>query len=346
MANRNTETSLVSIIVPTYNNEKYIAETLDSIFAQSYKNIEVILVDDGSTDLTQEVIAPYLKKIQYNYQQNQGVAVARNVALDMASGEYVAFLDGDDIWEADNLAIKVGVLAKRHDLGGVFSDFSVFNEEGFLHKKGTKKIFGVFKRRKKKMSEILNGLDTVCLDNDRKIVFHSGKIFDDLFMGNFILPSTMVVRREYADSIGRFEPHLRTQQDYEYWLRFSRKYQFGYVDDVLVRYRRHSQQLTNFTNIRKIITNVLEIVDGWRPEFETSEQLSWFNRRKAGILSELAKVNLRLNKNEDARHLLLESLQLDPKVVQTYLLFVLSYLPSKVVHKIAAIYKMSRNVLK
>jgi len=333
---------MISVIVPTYNNEDYILHALYSIFEQTYREYEIIIIDDGSTDSTRDRLKSYWNRIHYHYQENQGLAVARNVGLEMASGEYVTFLDGDDIWLPDNLMLKMKVLSRRPELGGVFSEFSVFNADGLLHERGTKLIFPFFNRTRKDFKDIFDDCESISANSGKHVMLYSGKIFDDLFMGNFILPSTMVFRKKYADAVGRFLPHLRTQQDYEYWLRFSKKHSFGFINEVLVQYRRHQKQLTNFTNIKKIICSVLWIINQYENEFNRAEKKTAFRKRKAELLKNLAIVSFRLKEREDARSLLLEGIQLNPLVFQNYLYYCLTYLPADFVQFGVSVYRNIR----
>lgn len=103
---------LVSIIIPVYNGEQYLAEAIDSVLAQTYRSIEIIVVDDGSTDKSTN-IAKSFKEVRYYHQTNQGVSVARNVGLASARGEFIAFLDADDIWTPNKLFIQVNYLLKH-----------------------------------------------------------------------------------------------------------------------------------------------------------------------------------------------------------------------------------------
>ncbi|MGH8106872.1 MAG: glycosyltransferase family 2 protein, partial [Arenimonas sp.] len=100
----------VSIIIPAYNLAPYIAETLDSVFAQTCRDFEIIVINDGSTDDTEERIAPYRNRIVYIRQENRGVMAARNVGLQAARGRYIALLDGDDLWLPNFLEVLVGML--------------------------------------------------------------------------------------------------------------------------------------------------------------------------------------------------------------------------------------------
>lgn len=110
---------LVSTIIPTYNRAAYVQEAIDSALAQGYDNLEIIVVDDGSTDETRSALAPYADRIRYFYQRNQGVAVARNTAIAASKGEYIALLDSDDVWLPEKLTRQMDFLLARPEVGMV-----------------------------------------------------------------------------------------------------------------------------------------------------------------------------------------------------------------------------------
>jgi glycosyltransferase involved in cell wall biosynthesis len=116
--------ALVSIIIPCYNGEKFIGETIRSVMKQTYRHWNLIVVDDGSIDNSKKVVEGFAddKRIQYTYQQNAGVSSARNKGITMAEGEFVCFLDADDIWTESNLEKKLSMLQQNPDIGWVFSD--------------------------------------------------------------------------------------------------------------------------------------------------------------------------------------------------------------------------------
>ncbi len=120
---------LVSVIMPVYNGEKYVAHALESVFKQDYQPFEVILVDDGSTDRTAQIIGKY-DKVQYIYQTNQGVASARNKGVAASSGEIIAFLDSDDLWQPNRLTVTVRYFQKNLDIGYVLGRQMMFVESG------------------------------------------------------------------------------------------------------------------------------------------------------------------------------------------------------------------------
>jgi glycosyltransferase involved in cell wall biosynthesis len=125
-------TPLVSVIIPAYNGDRFIAETVETVLRQTYRHFEIIIIDDGSIDRTQEVLEPYGDRIRYIYQHNQGVAAARNRGLELAQGELVVFLDQDDICFPDKLEVQVACFQENPQVGMVQSGWRRVDAEGKL----------------------------------------------------------------------------------------------------------------------------------------------------------------------------------------------------------------------
>lgn len=214
----NIKMQKVSIIIPAYNSAEYIKQAVDSALGQTYKNVEIVVVDDGSTDNTAGVLAPYIKEnnIKYIHQENEGAGMARNKGINNSSGEIVAFLDADDIWMPDKLEKQIPLLSNP-DIGVVYSDIEIFGDS-----------FVALRH-----SEIASG-------------FYRGNILKHLIKGNFIPTSSVVMRRSIFGIIDGFADNSRfyTVEDYEFWLRVATITKFDYVSDSLVKYRVHKDQLS------------------------------------------------------------------------------------------------------
>ena len=119
----------VSVIIPTYNCARFLGKTIDSALRQTYRDFEVILVDDGSTDDTQALMARYSDSVHYVYQSNQGASAARNLAIGHSGGEFIAYLDADDLWSPEKLARQVEYLDTHPTCGFVHTEVSVIDEQ-------------------------------------------------------------------------------------------------------------------------------------------------------------------------------------------------------------------------
>jgi glycosyltransferase involved in cell wall biosynthesis len=219
---------IISVIIPTYNRGEYICETIESVFEQTYKDFEIIIVDDGSTDDTRQLIEPYLSRIKYIYQENAGVSAARNTGIIASESEYVAFLDSDDLWLTNKLKLQMEFLDSNPQLGMVYADACMFSNDQI--------IYSSFLKLKKFTSY--------------------GYIFGNLIKEDFIITSTVLVRREVFKDVGTFDESLSVAEDYDMWLRIARKYQIGLINECLVKYRKHN---TNISSLKSITYPDMEI---------------------------------------------------------------------------------------
>ena len=122
---------LISVIIPAYNHAKYLSEAIQSVLNQTYQNFEILIVDDGSTDNTRQVVQNYTdQRIKYIYQENRGLAASRNAGLRVTQGEYVAFLDADDIFLPHKLEVQLDWFEAHPSCGMVFSGFYFMNDRG------------------------------------------------------------------------------------------------------------------------------------------------------------------------------------------------------------------------
>lgn len=202
----------VSVIIPTYNRSRYICEAIDSVLAQTYKDFEIIIVDDGSTDNTKGILSKYNSKIRYFYKTNGGVASARNFGINKATGEYIAFIDSDDLWLETKLKKQVDYMGKNNtDL--VYCNMCIM-ENGIINYKKIKPTKPAF------------------------------SFFDLLLDGGNLTTSTILLKKTCFDRLGLFNESFKVASDYEMWLRFSLVYNFGFINLTLATYRQHSDNLS------------------------------------------------------------------------------------------------------
>jgi len=212
--------SLVSIIIPAHNAVAYIHEALDSVLNQTYPDIEIIVVNDGSTDETESVVQEYVarfpNKVRLYSQKNKGQASARNVGIRNSYGAYIAFLDADDTWMSEKLEQQMRILK----MSG--ADICYANT-----------LFLGGERNGHAMFEYVQP--------------YAGHVFHTLIKGNFIVNSSVVVKCEVIHAVGLLNerPMYRNIEDYDCWLRIALAgYSFSYIKTPLVQYRIHDFQHT------------------------------------------------------------------------------------------------------
>lgn len=211
------EQPTVTALIPTYNSARYICETVESVLAQTYPIHEIIVVDDGSTDHTEEVLAPYAGRIRYVRQANAGAPTARNTGLALATGRWVALLDSDDLWVPNKTQLQIECALRNPSCGAIYSDMKTFDSTGIIEES---------------------------VKVSRNLILPSGRIFSQLFAETLFQTSSLMIRKSCFDQTGSFDTTLRMGEDYEFFLRLARHYEFGYVDQPLVLYRQHPKQLT------------------------------------------------------------------------------------------------------
>ena len=208
----------VSVNLCCYNGEKYLEETLQSIFLQTYKDWELVVVNDGSTDSTERIIKSHMaagKPIVYHYQVNAGLGSARNKALQLSSGSYIALIDQDDIWLPEKLEKQVRTFEVDRSLGLVYADTYYIDQDG-------KELGTAFKRSPPPEGDPFVGL---------------------LTRRNFMPCLTVLIRREAAQDVRGFNETLKYVEDYDLFLRIALKYKVSCIREPLAKYRIHEGNL-------------------------------------------------------------------------------------------------------
>lgn len=213
----------VSVIIASYNSARFLPTTLDSVFNQTYKDFEIVLVDDGSTDNTKEALKPYLDKIRYFYQENKGPSAARNLAIKNSNGQYLAFIDSDDIWLRQKLEKQVDYLDMHPKVGLVHTAVDNFGSILAYQIENSKYKKSLIQRQKERQGWVFERI---------------------LFEGTEIGTSSVMIRKQVFEEIGSFDESLVWCEDADYWLRIAKKYPIAFLEDMLTKHRRRSTGLT------------------------------------------------------------------------------------------------------
>jgi len=214
---------LVSVIMPSYNTSLYIQEAIDSVLSQDYPNKELIIIDDGSTDNTVDLIRAYGERVTLLTQKNQGSAVARNAGIAAARGEYIAFLDSDDVWLPGKLSTQVRYLEQQPGIGMIYGRWHVWKPQTDGH------------------FAPANTIATESTEPIRLVEEGSGWLYNRLLFTSLLHTITVMARRSLIDEVGSFDVDLKRGQDYDYWIRASRVTQIHQLDQVLALYRLHGE---------------------------------------------------------------------------------------------------------
>lgn len=211
----NNQLPRVSVIIPAYNQAAYLEEAIESALKQNFRDYEIVVVNDGSTDDTSEVASHFDGQIVYIFQENLGLAGARNTAIKNARGEFIALLDSDDVWLPEFLDKTVAVLSNNPKASMVYTGNCYID---------------------------LNG-NEIGVQNT-KVVPPDLVYQTFLKNGNWFVPSAVVFRRNLAIQVGLFDEELRAVEDFDLWIRLSRLGLVIGLPDALVKYRRHSSNMT------------------------------------------------------------------------------------------------------
>lgn len=224
---------LVSVIIPAFNCQDYICEAIDTILKQSYKNIEIIVVD-SSTDHTKKLLEQYQERVAYFFQEPKGVSAARNFGLKQARGSLVAFQDADDRWLPDKLEAQVHALQRFPDAKLVFSDYATFDHSGVILPTACWPHFKLW-------------LD---LHRIQGTSMAYGQLYWELMLGNCIGTCSVLAVKDALDEYNGFDEAFKTCEDLDLWLRLSTRYPVLYIDEVLAEYRVRSAGLSGSLETR------------------------------------------------------------------------------------------------
>jgi glycosyltransferase involved in cell wall biosynthesis len=223
---------LVSIIIPVYNGANYMREAIDSALAQTYSNIEILVINDGSKDNgeTEKIALSYENEIHYFYKENGGVSTALNLGIEKMKGEYFSWLSHDDIYPIDKIEKQIDYLKQVPNRNIV--------------------VYGSIKLIDKKGETI--GISKLQLNNPNEF------ILKHMIESSLVNGCTLLIPKLIFEKVGLFNPLLKSTQDYDMWFRIAQKYKLVCIDEILILSRQHDEQATNISKpILNLETNQL-----------------------------------------------------------------------------------------
>lgn len=294
----------VSIIMPCYNGEEFIGEAIESVLNQTYQNWELIIINDGSTDSSDKIIYNYLsdRRIRYiNNTQNRGIPVARNIGIGVSKGEFIAFLDQDDLWLSEKIKRQVKIFEgdKEKKIGLIFSDL-LFLKNGKVNK------------RSWPSKRVPKNLETIPFEEVTKI----------LFIYNFIPTVTVLIRKECFANLGLLDENLIWgADDYEFFMRLVIIFRLKYIDCPLAIRREHK---TNFSKMENFFKDEIFIIE---KIIKKHPQLQELKKFKLAELYYRSSIDYQIrDKYLAAKRELFKAIKLNPWNVKYLLLLVICLL--------------------
>ncbi len=263
---------LVSVVIPCYNGAEFLPEAIDSVLAQSYPSVEIIVVNDGSTDDTARVLDRYADRVTALHQPNGGLASARNRGLRSAKGDFIALFDADDVCQPDRLAAQVACMLQLPDVVLCCSDFSAFAGEQLLevsHIATYYRIVGATAGGPAGLYANRQMLDIGLAPWPKSglqapITVLSGQVYESLMWGNFIHPPTVMARRSAIEIAGEFDEGIANGTDYDWLMRMCRLGPAAYLDRPLLKYRYSEAQLSAPRNTAQLALDTIIAMDKLR----------------------------------------------------------------------------------
>jgi len=284
----------ISVVIATFNRANYLPATIDSVLNQSFKDFELIVVDDGSTDNTQEVLEPYGSRVKYFYQPNGGASAARNLGVRHARGAWIAFQDSDDLSLPNHLASLYGYATKHPACGMVFANGNYLS--------------GTAQSRRKK---------TIIETAKSRGLAEKGVRLVDLFEKSILRVQAALFSKQAYDLVGGHDESLRICMDLDLGFRMLMNFPVAYLDEVLFSYRIHDGNIGRNEELR--LTENIQVIEKLIGDYPAARELigrKLLARRLAYRYYRLAKGRWRHNHREAARQAIKQATRLRPGFVK------------------------------
>lgn len=341
---------LVSVIVPTYNRADCVGRAIDSALAQTHADVEVIVVDDGSTDETPALMQDtYARepRVRYARQENRGVSAARNHGIRLVQGAYAALLDSDDAWEPFKLELQLACLRAFPDAGMVWTDMKAVGPSGEVvsehHLRRFYSAYRWFSREdlfdaSRPLAEVAPGLAEVV--GDKRV--YAGEIYAPMIMGNLVHTSTVLLRRERLREAGLFDEAKRSGEDHDFHLRTCRAGRVAYADVDAIRYQLgRADTLTRPKYNLDLAKSYLDTLTGAlardRDRIHLPQHM--IDAALADGHRWVAEALLGQGRRREARPHIVESLRHAPRQPRLVGLYAAAWLPAEVRERVLATYR-------
>jgi len=288
---------------------------VESVLDQTCCDHEIILVDDGSNDITKDIISKFRDSIKYIYQENRGPSAARNTGIKAAKGMYLSFLDADDLWMPNKLEVQLTFMERHGNIGLVFSDVEQFNVEGVLHSS--------FLTEKMYKSDLISQIPL-------------REAFVKLVIENFILTSTVMVRRECFKKAGMFDESIKSVEDRDLWLRIAAHFEIACLPLTLCKKRIHDTNIS--MNYELAIHSHIKVLQNNRRLFPNLAPAILWNSQLADLYMKLSYGLLVKNQMIAARHMAFRSL-MHAITIRASVLILLTFMARSIIQSLLWIRK-------
>lgn len=331
---------LVSVVIPTYNCAAYIAQAVQSVLDQTYKNIEVIVVDDGSTDNTRLVLEPFMGKIRYILTENRRAAHARNVGMKAASGKYIACLDSDDLYLPSKVALQVAFMEAHPEVGILSTEVSSIIGKTITEECHLRSYHQIFERKGWSYGDIYPVQGQFrCEAVAEEVPYFIGNVFRHLLHGPVLMQNTVLFKREILEHVGYHDENYSHATEYELIVRICRDYQAAFLNIPTYLYRYHENQMSMIGSTmsrEKILTQITiendflhAVLDwGYGDKKYYEENKGWLNHRIAELYHCIGEQWLEIGESGKARENFRKGHGFDPSWTPNMKNLRFSYLPS------------------
>ncbi|HEY2379365.1 MAG TPA: glycosyltransferase family 2 protein [Gemmatimonadaceae bacterium] len=327
----------MTVVIPTYNRSAIVGSAIESALKQTYRDLECVVVDDGSSDDTRAVVESYGPRVRYIYQENAGVTAARNLAIRHARGEFLAFLDSDDLWRPWRIESQVAALRRHPEAGLAWTDMTAVERSGHeICERYLRTMYAAHTRVsiEEEMGQVatLGALCAAVPAEHASAAVRVGDLFSEILLGNLMHTSTVLVRRDWVERVGGFDPtFVRAGEDYEFYVRLCSVGPVIFIDAPSTLYCVGApDQLTRPSMLLEIARNNLRTIEKWVPHAGPHLTIPrrTIQTRFADSYGWLGEAELDAGNRLAAARVLMASIARRPRIDRRGLLLAMCFMPN------------------